>query len=343
MQSIISMFLVTRSLSSFEALNVFVSSLSDMQILRSSLMMSVSPLYLLVLKYWTKIWGNSEISLRSLSLIFASVTIIFIHHILIEVFKKDEKKSYRDLLFFILNPLFLILSFQVSALMMYLCLVVISFYFFLKKRYGFYVIASSLAILTDDSFIFMIAIQGLYFVSLKKNSFSKFLKLVAPVLVLNILIMGMFLLQNHVDVVQNGFSRLLYVLGSLIASSIVLFVANNGSKFTKMVTVISVGVLLIVFIFHQTEKKEIDMKATIFDIKAISSKSDKVYLGEPILYFQAIYYYRKPVYVYLKDRVVNMPYSLLIPESRYAVKIPDYPNKAFYINKSGEFEALASY
>lgn len=63
------------------------------------------PLYYWLLKTWSLVFGNTELGLRSMSIFFGVVTIVFIFALVMKLF--GRKAAYISLLFLVLSPLFI--------------------------------------------------------------------------------------------------------------------------------------------------------------------------------------------------------------------------------------------
>jgi len=105
------------------------------------------PVYYLLLHFWIKLFGTSEIAARSLSFIgFALATIVVIEwaHIL---FKNHWLSKYTPLLFF-LNPMLLYYAFEVRAYGWYIFFATLSLFAYDQKKWRLYRIAVILGIYT---------------------------------------------------------------------------------------------------------------------------------------------------------------------------------------------------
>ncbi|MFA9288270.1 MAG: glycosyltransferase family 39 protein [Weeksellaceae bacterium] len=120
------------------------------------------PLYYILLKYWSMIVGHSEIALRSLSLIFFAITLVFIYETFLNVFKFSQKKAFIYIAFVAWNPFLLYYAFEARMYMMITCLATISFYAFLQKHKKLYILTAALGLYTHYFMIFVIATQFLY-------------------------------------------------------------------------------------------------------------------------------------------------------------------------------------
>jgi len=105
------------------------------------------PIYYVLLHFWIKVFGTSEIATRSLSFIgFALAAIVVIEwaHIL---FKNHWLSKYTPLLFFI-NPMLLYYAFEVRAYGWYIFFATLSLFAYDQKKWRLYRIAVILGIYT---------------------------------------------------------------------------------------------------------------------------------------------------------------------------------------------------
>lgn len=121
------------------------------------------PLYYLLLHFWLKIFGSSEISMRSLSIVFYWGTIYVIFLFLTKIFKIKFRSSIFYLLLFIINPLLTYYAFESRMYTMLAFFATLSFYFFEKKDWKFYIISTILGLFTHYFMILAILAQGTYF------------------------------------------------------------------------------------------------------------------------------------------------------------------------------------
>jgi len=90
------------------------------------------PLYYLLIKFWTNIFGYSEISLRFPSIIFSLLTGFVVYKI--GDLLVDKKFGFWATVFFLFNPLIVYYSQEARMYMMTTFFVILSFYFFIKTQ-----------------------------------------------------------------------------------------------------------------------------------------------------------------------------------------------------------------
>lgn len=138
------------------------------------------PLYYLLLHLWIKIFGSSEIALRTPSLIFFWATVYLAFLLMIEVFKYPQKKAFFYLLFFLVNPLLNYFAFEARMYMMFCFFATLSFYSFLTKQKKLYFWSTLLGLFTHYFMITVIFTQlFVYFISKNKPPF-KLKELISP-------------------------------------------------------------------------------------------------------------------------------------------------------------------
>jgi len=133
------------------------------------------PLYYLVLHYWMKVFGSTEIALRSLSLVFFWATIYVAFLFLNDIFKIKLKKSFFYLIFFIINPLLLYYAFEARMYTMFAFFASLSYYAFFKKNYKLYLF-SAIAGLFTQYYMLLVIFSQLFFLIINKKRVESFKK-----------------------------------------------------------------------------------------------------------------------------------------------------------------------
>lgn len=127
------------------------------------------PLYYLVVHFWMKLFGSSEISIRTISLIFYWLTIYVGFLFLNNVFKFNLKKSFVYLILIIVNPLLISYACEARMYTMLAFFASISLYFFLRKEKKWYILSTTLGLYTHYFMIFVLIIQFLMLVVSKNR------------------------------------------------------------------------------------------------------------------------------------------------------------------------------
>lgn len=128
------------------------------------------PLYYLMLHYWMKLFGTSEIAARSLSLtgfVLANVVVIYWAE---KLFKKHWLSWFLPLFFFF-NPELLYYAFEIRAYGWYMFFAVTSMFAYLEKKFTLYIWVTVLGIYTHTYMLMVPAIQMLhYFLTHKREA-----------------------------------------------------------------------------------------------------------------------------------------------------------------------------
>ena len=153
-----------------EAFSYFLAKKNVLEIIFLSAKDYSPPLYYLFLHFWIKIFGSSEIALRSLSLVFYWATIYVIFLFITEIFKIKEKLFLiLFLMVFIFNPLFLYYAFEARNYTLFAFLSLWSSYAFLKENKRQYLVASFMGLFTHYFMIFIFLSQILTYLLFKKK------------------------------------------------------------------------------------------------------------------------------------------------------------------------------
>lgn len=136
------------------------------------------PLYYLIMNPWTKVFGSSEFSLRFPSLVFSTLSIIFIFYLGRELF--HTKVGLIAAFLLSVSPYSINYAQEAKMYSMIWCLSICSFFFFVrfikeqtKKDLVLYILSSSASLYTQyTGFLFLIAQNAFYF-SQGKNKKTK--------------------------------------------------------------------------------------------------------------------------------------------------------------------------
>jgi uncharacterized membrane protein len=124
-----------------------------------------------------------------------------------------------------------------------------------------------------------------------------------------------------------------------------LFLFFIFSKLPKIIAFVLMLLLLYLNINYNTfqikERKKMDLKKIIFEIKNISKANDVIYVVNELDFHVAQYYFgEEKVYIYDKkyEEIPNYVGKILIPKSKIRYELPTYPKKAFILYPNGEYE-----
>jgi uncharacterized membrane protein len=119
------------------------------------------PLYYLILNLWMHTFGNSEIVLRSLSLIFHLLLVWVVFRFAQAVFKQ-RSYAITTALLAATNPMLVYFAFELRMYSLLALLATASMYFLYTKQWKKYVIAAALGLYTQPFMAFVLIAQGIY-------------------------------------------------------------------------------------------------------------------------------------------------------------------------------------
>jgi len=122
------------------------------------------PFYYLVLHFWMKIFGSSEIALRSLSLLFYVLTLYILFEFLKNVLSLSNKKAFAYFLLLIFNPVLVYYAFEARMYTMFAFFAAFSFYLLITKKTRLYIISTVLGLYTHYFMVFVVLAQILYLI-----------------------------------------------------------------------------------------------------------------------------------------------------------------------------------
>lgn len=120
------------------------------------------PLYYFVIHFWMKLFGSSEIVLRSVSLIFFILTVYVAYLFMRDILKIKGTRAELYALFFIITPHIVYYAFEARMYAMFAFLSTLSFYLLFKKNYKWYIFVSLLGLFTHYFMILVVFSQFLY-------------------------------------------------------------------------------------------------------------------------------------------------------------------------------------
>ena len=164
------------------------------------------PLYYITGHLWTRLFGFSEIALRSLSTLFWLITAIFTAKIACHLWK-DKKITIIALVLTLLNPFLFQFAFEARMYAILAMTSTIATYFFLKKNHTAYVISAIASLYCHHFSLFVIFWHFLWtlgnYLKNKKNFWSHF----KPFLLIGLLYLPWlpFMYRQTTMVVDKGF------------------------------------------------------------------------------------------------------------------------------------------
>lgn len=162
---------LTQSFWRDEAFSYFLAKKNIIEIIFLTAKDFNPPLYYFILHYWMKIFGSSEITLRSLSFIFFWANIYVVFLFLNDVFKIKQRKAFLYLILFISNPLLLYYAFEARMYSMFAFLATLSYYAFFKKNNRLYLLATIAGLFTHY-FMFLVVFSQLFFLIINKKNIN---------------------------------------------------------------------------------------------------------------------------------------------------------------------------
>jgi uncharacterized membrane protein len=119
------------------------------------------PLFNLTEHFWFKLFGTGEIAIRALVFLYFLIAVYFTYKIGEHLWDKKTGLVAAALTF--LNTFLFAYGFEGRMYSLLLATVTASFYFFIKKNWLGYVIATTLALYSHHFAIFAVLVQGLWF------------------------------------------------------------------------------------------------------------------------------------------------------------------------------------
>lgn len=173
------------------------------------------PLYYLVLRLWSLVFGYSEISMRLLSVLLGVATIFVIYKISVTLFKNKSKFLYTAPLLLATSGLHIYYSQEVRMYTLSTLLVSLTVYFFLKKDWVKFSIALLFLGMTDYLPLLVLPAIWIYFILSKKYEAKKFISSHIPLVLFFVIWFPSFLVQMQgTKVYLAAFQAWRQVLGS---------------------------------------------------------------------------------------------------------------------------------
>ncbi|MFZ0926001.1 MAG: glycosyltransferase family 39 protein [Halobacteriota archaeon] len=198
-----------------EAVSIYIAKLSLSQLLQTQAQLDLNPpLYAFVLHYWMVLFGDSEFSVRFLSVVFGTLAIPMTFVVGRQLF--DEEVGLLGALILAVSSFNVQFSQTARMYSLMLLLALLSMYFFLSflRRNTLsisvgYVLATTLLLYTHVYGVFVLLAQNIYLIGLFLLATEKIVRL-RQWIVLQAIVVGLFaawipVLVSHITVVQSGF------------------------------------------------------------------------------------------------------------------------------------------
>ncbi len=142
------------------------------------------PLYYFFIHFWMKLFGSSEVSLRTVSLIFFWLTIYTFYLILRDVINLPFKKIMIYLFLAVINPLLLYYAFEARMYTMLAFFATLSSYAFLTKRKKLFLVSTVLGLYTHYfmTFVFLLQIFFYFILHRKRKSRKELNQYLTPII-----------------------------------------------------------------------------------------------------------------------------------------------------------------
>ena len=158
---------LTQSLWRDEAFSVWIARDSLSELIRRTSGDFNPPLYYVLLHYWMRIFGKSEIALRGLSILFF-ILFLFVTYKFARKLFTTHAAAWTTTLFMLVNPMLLYFAFELRMYSLLVLLVTTSMYFLYTKQWKWYILSTTLGMYTQPFMGFVILAQSVYLV-LTKN------------------------------------------------------------------------------------------------------------------------------------------------------------------------------
>ncbi|MBI4066693.1 hypothetical protein HY411_03170 [Candidatus Gottesmanbacteria bacterium] len=231
------------------------------------------PVYYILLHYWIKLFGTSEIAVRSLSFLgFALATTVVIYWSEM-LFRKHWLSWLTPLLFFV-NPMLLYYAFEVRTYGWYTFFAVLSLYAYSQSKWLLWVAATILGFYTHTYFLFLLAGEALHWITLHRARFRKPLALIREPMVASTALIAFAMLPWLVRVIREAAtlrqSWYFPVNGNLVRSVLGnMYLGYEGTPWYLWGFTANLSLLLLVLFFLAVRRSGTRARNTIFLFAAL--------------------------------------------------------------------------
>lgn len=145
-----------------EAFSAVLSTNSIPELIKIIARDTSPPLYNITEHLWFSVFGNSEVAIRSLSFLYFLIAVFFTYKI--GALLWDRKAGLLAGILTFLNPFFFVYAFEGRMYSILAATVTASVYFFLKRNWFGYVLATVAALYSHHFAVFAVFVQGLWFI-----------------------------------------------------------------------------------------------------------------------------------------------------------------------------------
>jgi len=171
--------ILTQSLWRDEAFSALIAEKNIFEIIRLSAQDTSPPFFYILLHYWMILFGNSEVAIRAISLLFHLLTVVVIFFIAKKIIRSLPGQVFIALAT-LLNPFLLQYAFEARTYSLPTFLSVTALYLIILKKNIMAGIVLALAIFAHNFAIFTFFVFAIWlFINRGKLQFSSFLKLVS--------------------------------------------------------------------------------------------------------------------------------------------------------------------
>lgn len=155
------LFYWTQSLWRDEAFSVWIAKNSIAKVIERTANDFNPPLYYLLLNFWMKLFGTSEIAMRSLSLLGFALLVILMYHFARLLWKSTHVAWFATLLT-LSNPMLVYYAFELRMYSLFALFATASMYFFVKNNLIWYLLTTAAGLYTQPFMAFVVFVQMIH-------------------------------------------------------------------------------------------------------------------------------------------------------------------------------------
>ncbi len=211
------------------------------------------PFYYILLHFWVRLFGESEIAARSLSLLAFTLATVIVIFWAEKLFHKHWLSLFLPLFFFV-NPMLLYYAFEVRTYGWYIFFAVLSMYAYSEKKWRLFVASSVLGFYTHSFFILLPFVSLVHFILIRRRRLAFRFSLISHPMVVSMAMIGL-LVTPWLLVIAQTFGKLknswyfpvdLQLVRSVLGN---MFVGYEGTPGFLWPVTFGVALLLLLFFF----------------------------------------------------------------------------------------------